>query len=103
MPLSLAEYRELVDLLKADNSDLLRGSAILQQRIELRDDLIASAEVTIQRLQMQLDTEQRLADARVEQAKAACSCPPPWQRKVWTATTFVLGGLAGRGSCGYGD
>jgi hypothetical protein len=98
-PLSPEEARELIDLLIAERSDLARANDILQERIALRDDALAAAQARIQGLQEQLDIAWRLADARVEAEAAQCSCPPKWQRWTGLGASFVVGGLAGRGSC----
>ncbi len=95
--------RDLLDLYTAQLADMKLVEDLLRQRLVLKDDVIDAQAERLLGLENSIESVKRLADARVEQEKQRCPrCPPRWARYGLTAGSFVVGSLAGRGSCSFG-
>ena len=95
---------ELRDLYTEQIMDMQRAIDLLRLQLQLGDDLIYSQAVQIRDLQSSIESVKRLSDARVAAEKARCpKCLKPWLQWTTRGLAFAVGGVAGRGSCDFGN
>jgi len=95
---------ELLDLYTEQIMDMQRALDLLNLQLQLADVLIDAQKEQILGLQNSLESVKRLADARVEAERARCpKCLKPWLNWTTRVVAFGVGGVAGRGSCDFGN